>query len=262
MVVVLSFLFGLSVGSFLNVVILRSHRGEKISGRSYCESCKTTLSVKELIPVFSFLIQKGRCRTCGAALSWQYPLVELGSALLFAAAMWYFLPQLSLDIQSFLFLFALSVGLGAAIVIFVSDLRFEIIPNGAVLTLLILGFIAVLYRTKSGTGDVVWDFAASLIFSLFLASLWFFSQGRWMGFGDVKLIFATSLLLGFPASIVAFLYSFWIGGIIGVILLCSGLRTLKHHIPFGPFIVIGSLLAYFTADSFLALAGLKGLFNL
>ena len=95
------------------------------------------------------------------------------------------------------------------------------------------------------------------VLALFLAALWFLSRGRAIGLGDAKLIFSSSLLLGFPNSIVAFLFSFWLGGFIGVSLLIAGRKKLKSRIPFGPFILIGSALAYFFGPIFLEYTNLS-----
>jgi len=259
-VVAATFLLGLVVGSFLNVVILRGAKGEKFSGRSRCESCGRQLTTLELIPVLSFLIQKARCRSCGTVLSWQYPLVELGTGILYAAGAWYFFGS-----QPILFFLLAFAGIAAGVVILVSDFRYQIIPNGAVFILLLVGVAALalrLFQTKSNTSvpDLVWnmslDVETALLLAFFLASLWFFSKGAWMGFGDAKLIFATSLIVGFPASIAAFLFSFWLGGIVGIVLLLSRRKTLKSHIPFGPFILLGTVAAYFFAEDLWSIIGL------
>ena len=257
MLIIGAFLLGLVVGSFLNVLIIRGYREEKPNGRSRCMRCGKILKVRELIPVLSFLAQKGRCRSCGIVLSWQYPLVELATAVLFAFSTWYALETSKyLNIEAFVVILASWVIISAAIHIFVTDLRWQIIPNGAVLVLLIVAVI--LLETRSAT--IVVDLVSSLIIALFLTALWFFSKGRAIGFGDVKLIFATSLLLGFPSSVVAFLFSFWLGGLIGILLLATRQKKLKNRIPFGPFILVGTALAYFFTPAFLEYTNLVTLF--
>ena len=248
-IVGMSGLCGLIVGSFLNVVIVRSGTGESLGGRSHCDGCDRTLSARELIPVLSFAIQKARCRSCGTARSWQYPLVEIATAAGFSLMALTLMPFW--DISSFLVLAAADAALAALIVIAVADLRFQIIPDGAVLVLALAGAVASGMR-----GSFFGDAAAALALGGFFASLWFFSGGKWMGLGDAKLAFASSLLIGFPASIAAFLFSFWLGGIVGAILLLMGTRGLKSRIPFGPFLIAGALGAWFFADSFLAFTGL------
>ncbi len=256
--ILLAVLFGFSVGSFLNVLIIRGERGESFRGRSYCESCKTVLSAKELIPVLSFIIQKGRCRNCGAALSWQYPIIELGTAIFYGFAAWYVLPSLNFDVRSLLLLIAVFSGIGATIVILVSDFRFEIIPNGAVIVLLLIGFASIAIRYASG--EVIYrDVVTAIAFSAFFSLLWLISRGQWMGLGDGKLIFPTSLILGYPASLLAFLLSFWAGGIVGIFLIIAGKRSPQNHMPFGPFILLGGAIAYFFSEKILYLAGLTGI---
>ncbi len=258
-------ILGLVVGSFLNVVILRGKNGETLGGRSRCPHCARTLSIKELIPVASFLFQKGRCRSCGAALSLQYPLVEAGTALAYGIALWHLLPSLDASLGSLALLSAVFVGIAAAIVIFVSDLRWMIIPDGAVLVLAFLGIAATIMRSLSSLpswssslswfGSLLYDGISACVIALFFAVLWYASRGRWMGFGDAKLALATSLLVGFPASIAAFLFSFWTGAAVGILLLFSKRRTLAETIPFGPFILLGTLIAYFYSSTLLRIAG-------
>lgn len=252
-------LLGLVVGSFLNVLISRSARGEKLGGRSRCESCHALLNAEELIPIISFFIQKGRCRNCGVLLSWQYPLVEAGTGILYAAAAWYLLPvekifSAPLSSDSFLamgYWLLTAIGISAAIVIFVSDFLYQFIPDGAVLILFVLGLVVAFSRDS-----ILKDTLGALLVSLFFAALWFLSHGRMMGFGDAKLTLATSLILGYPGAISAFLFSFWLGGTAGIILLLLRIKNLQDHLPFGPFILVGSALAFFFSEKFIFQSGL------
>lgn len=257
----LFFTLGCGIGSFLNVVVDRGYRGERLNGRSYCESCKKKLSFFELIPIASFLVQKGRCRSCGTALSLQYPLVEFACGVLYALALFLFAPHFDYTFQPLAALFLLLAGIPASVMIAVSDLKYRIIPNGAVLTLLAAGVAASILRFSANRQPVVAnrllsDFSSALLIAAFLASLWFVSRGQWMGLGDAKLIFATSLIAGYPASLSAFLFAFWLGGGAGVILLGAARKNRKYLMPFGPFIIAGTVLAYFFSDSFLRASGL------
>ncbi len=240
------FVTGLVIGSFLNVVILRGERGEGLGGRSRCMACARTLGILELIPIFSFLRQKGRCRGCKKPFSIQYPLVELATALLFSGIAYSALPESGYVVT--IVLLAVAV---AGIVVLVSDLRFQIIPDGAVLMLGLAGIV-----TSLGKGSLGWDAVGAFGCALFFFLLWFVSGGRWIGFGDVKLALATSLLVGFPAAIAAVLFAFWIGGIVGVMLLAGGRKAWGSRIPFGPFILVGTLAAWLWADLFFAFTGL------
>ncbi len=249
------FVAGLVIGSFLNVVILRGERGEHFGGRSHCDACGKTLRIRELIPIASFLWQKARCRSCGTVLSWQYPLVEAGTAGAFVLVAWFFIPYASAGFWPAL-IFALAFpAVAAAIVLIVSDFRFQILPDGATAMLALFGVATAIAR-----GTLLADALAALAFALFFAALWFFSGGRWMGFGDAKLILATSLAVGFPASLSAFLFSFWLGGIVGVALIALGKKGLQSRIPFGPFIIASAIVAYFFSPAFLSLTGLAMLF--
>ena len=252
------FLFGLVIGSFLNVAIRRPIRGESLFGRSHCESCKKTLTAFELIPVFSFLVLRGRCRSCNSPLSLQYPLVELGTALAFLLVGVLFSPQ-ELYGWSFLLFIKISlilIGLSASIVIFVVDLKEKIIPDSPFFILFGTALFGALLRYTSfypysfDSSLFLKDAGAALCFAFFFAALWFFSGGAWMGFGDAKLVLATSLALGYPVSIAAFLFSFWLGGIGGGVLLLMRRVAMKSQIPFGPFILAASVIAYFSAPYF------------
>lgn len=238
---VIIFCLGLAVGSFLNVVIIRGEKGETLGGRSHCTKCGVVLSWQELIPIGSFLAQYARCRHCMSRISWQYPLVELGCGLLYVLGFSLIRDSSYLwTYEKIFFLFAWIAGAPTLLVILVSDLRFQIIPNGATLVLVAIGAGAVLLR-----GFLWRDIIITFVMTGFLWALWFFSHGRWMGFGDVKLIFATSLILGFPAAIAAFLFAFWSGGLVGAALLLAGKKRLNQRIPFGPFILLGGGLAWF-----------------
>ncbi len=261
-IILLSIALGLIVGSFLNVVIIRGVKKEKLNGRSHCPFCKTKLSSKELIPIISFLAQKGQCLHCGKKISWQYPLVEGLAGITFPTTIWFFIKNnLWLNFYDLIFLVFLLVGIATAIIIAITDWRFKIIPNGSFLILLLLGLFIVFTRWYYyGFAIAGKDLMASIVLALFFASIWFFSKGQAMGLGDAKLILATSLILGFPASLSAFLFSFWLGGIISLVLLISRAYSLKSELPFGPFILLGSGLAYFFSQSFLNLAGLTQIF--
>jgi len=232
------FIFGSAVGSFLNSVIYRLKTSESfLFSRSYCPHCKHKLSWKDLIPVLSFLILKGKCRYCRHNISWQYPLVELATSILFL------LPGLKPDVrpEETVFYWVLSSFL---IIIFVYDLKHYIIPDEVIYPAIGIVF---LYRLSE-----IWNFKLLLyaILSAILASLFFLfifllSQGKWLGFGDVKLAFFMGLFLNFPNVLVALFLAFLIGAIIGIGLILAGKKNLKSKVPFGPFLVTGTFIALF-----------------
>ncbi len=213
--------FGLCVGSFLNVLADRGSRGESVLwGRSHCDHCKKVLRWFELIPVLSFVLQGGRCLRCHKPLSIQYPLVELATSL------------------GFLYLYSshsplpLYVLFSSFLVIFVSDLKEQIIPD----SMIVVGLFATL-----AMGIHILPALGSFAF---LYILWAATRGRGMGFGDVKLAFLMGLLLGFPAVVVAFYIAFLTGAFVGVILMLVGKKGWKSKIAFGPFLVLGTAVAY------------------
>lgn len=262
------FLFGLAIGSFLNCVIYRLDfpnfsflsaktlsrkiwTGEKNLGeqsRSYCPKCKHTLSWQDLIPVFSFLFLKGNCRYCKKSISIQYPLVELMTGLVFLL-IFNFSPFAKATggqaFANFLFLLIISCFL---IIIFVYDLKHYIIPDKVLFPAIAIVFLYRLF------GDLVvsrWDLGlgnfilAGLLASAFFLFIFLISDGRWMGFGDVKLAFFMGLFLGYPNILVALFLAFFLGAIIGVGLIVFGNQNLKSKVPFGPFLITGTFIALF-----------------
>ncbi|OGZ57889.1 MAG: hypothetical protein A3F94_01530 [Candidatus Spechtbacteria bacterium RIFCSPLOWO2_12_FULL_38_22] len=253
------FLLGLITGSFLNVVINRLYAKEDIvKKRSYCPHCKKVLKWYELIPIVSFIVQKRRCRGCGDKISWQYPIVEIVTALLFLQASNNVGYQF---IWETLFLWSILSGL---IVIFVYDLKHFIIPDLVLVPIVVLVLIfrfldfwslgsSNLFKNwfagwGIGIGNpqtVLASIAVALLVALPFAALHFLSRGTWMGFGDVKLAFFMGLLLGLHNALVALFVAFVAGGIMGVILILTKGKKLKSQIPFGPFLVLGTYVALF-----------------
>lgn len=234
-------LLGLIAGSFLNVVILRHNTGRTLSGRSGCFSCGNKLSWYELFPVLSFLIQKGRCRACRAKISWQYPLVEVGTALLFALIYWQVGWQVGL-------LTILGLLACLTIVIAVYDFRHKIIPDTFSVAIIALGLIKIIFLDKGW-----WGLTGVLALSLPLFLLWLFSRGEWLGFGDVKLTAGLGLFLDWREGLNVLLLACWLGAIIGLFLIAWGKTrlwqkgksyTMKSEVPFAPFLLLGFWLVF------------------
>ncbi len=238
MVILFVFLLGLAIGSFLNVLIDRLPVGENVLvGRSHCDFCKKTLKWYELIPLFSFIIQGGKCRRCHKKLSLQYPLIELITGLGFV----FFYQVLDYPI---IILFAYWIIFSSLLVIFVADLKYQIIPDSMV----VAGSIGAAVRLFSQISPIgfigVLPYVLSAVGALgFFFFLWFITKGRGMGLGDVKLVFLLGLLLGFPGIIVALYAAFLTGAVVGVILILRGKKSLKGQVPFGPFLIIGTIVA-------------------
>lgn len=238
------FLIGITIGSFLNVLIDRLPAGETVLvGRSHCDFCKKTLQWYELIPLFSWIIQKGRCRRCRKTLSVQYPLIEgitgIGFILIFQTFPY-----------SLISLFAYFLIFSSLLVIFVADAKYQIIPDSMV----VAGVIGALMGLIGQMGPIgligfmhnVWSAVGSAGFFYFL---WLLTKGRGMGLGDVKLAFLLGLLLGFPGIVVAIYVAFLTGAMFGIILIMQGKKTLKAKIAFGPFLIVGFVVAvWWTQD--------------
>ncbi|QQG46146.1 MAG: prepilin peptidase [Candidatus Niyogibacteria bacterium] len=252
------FILGLFFGSFANVLVYRLNTGEPIMfSRSRCFSCGQNLKWFELIPVFSFLFLKGRCRVCGSKISWQYPLVELASGFLFLI-LYVYIPSGPSPTWTSWAIAALFFWL--LFVISVYDLRHKIIPNNlvylstaAVALFLIIGNLDFIENWKL----LIEHFAAGIGLFAFFGGLWFISRGRWMGFGDAKMAFALGLFLGWPETLAAFFFSFWIGAFFGLILAFYNYKLKAKsykllsgtQVPFAPFIFLGGLAAYLWADA-------------
>lgn len=246
---VLLFVLGLVFGSFLNVVILRTIAGESpAKGRSKCPKCKHQLAWYDNIPLLSFVWLRARCRYCKKPISWQYPVVELSTALLFV--WWYGVGFAFFKLTQTPFvwiqpLFWLTVGI-LLLIILVTDLRYMIIPDYAVAG---LGLMAVCYRSfLSFKGVMQWvDFGLAIVVGMVMMGvfygLWYFTKGKGMGFGDVKYVMAMGLLLGWPKGLVGLFVAFVLGALVGLGLLFAGKVGRKSLLPFGPFLVLGTVIA-------------------
>ena len=216
------------IGSFLNVVILRFKNKESvIKKRSYCPFCKKKLKWYELIPVFSFIIQKGRCRKCKNKISWQYPLVEFFTGLIFILIVVYFFDFNIFSIINVCFLFLVSCFL---LIIFIYDLKHYLVLDKIIYPAIIVSFF---YRLWLPVPNYL---LAAVIGGAFFLIIFLISRGKWMGIGDVKIGILMGLLLGLPHLFTALFLAFLIGGIISVILLFLKKKSLKSEIPFGPFL--------------------------
>ena len=232
------FVFGLIFGSFLNCVIYRLHSGESfLKGRSFCPNCQHILSWPDLIPVFSFLILKGKCRYCSQKISWQYPLVELATGFLFVSLL-----NLTQVRPVYFYLLLMACFL---IIIFVYDLKHYLIPDQVIYPAIVITF---LYNIYQFTID---NFLSAFGAVAFFLTLVLISHEKWLGWGDVKLAFLMGLFLGWPKILLALFLAFFIGAIIGIGLIIAGKKTLKSEIPFGPFLVSGTFLALFFGQKIL-----------
>ncbi|MDO8572199.1 MAG: prepilin peptidase [bacterium] len=252
------FILGTIVGSFLNVVILRYNTGVSFfSGRSFCPSCNKKLSWYELVPIVSFFVLRGKCAGCGSKISFQYPLIELTTGLLFLVTS-YKLQVTGFDAHYLLSTIYYLLIWSLLIVISIYDLRHKIIPDFPVF---IFSGLALVYLVVSaGFGNILhaphsWDLLAGPLFALPFAALWYFSQGRWMGLGDAKLALGIGWFLGLIKGGSAIILGFWMGAIVGLMLVVLSKLSfakrfrskfgMKSEIPFGPFLILGTILIFF-----------------
>jgi len=259
-----AFIFGTIIGSFLNVVILRLHTGQSISNDgSRCLSCSSALVWYELIPVISFILQKGRCRQCGSKISPQYLAVELFAGIITALIVWKFVIGVSFDMIFFASFFAVVSYI--LLVMSVYDIKHMIIPDEFVYSFISLSLVFAIFFTGSLEHALSHIFAGIIFFGFFFG-LWFISKGKWMGLGDAKISLGIGFLLGFSLGIPALIISFWSGAIIGIILVFASrffalflppkYDSLKSEMPFGPFLSFGTIIAILFEPSILDIASL------
>lgn len=234
-------IFGVIIGSFLNVVVLRDDRRKTImTGRSACMHCGHELSWYELIPVLSFVLQLGRCRKCKKALSWQYPIGELAAAALAVFSVWYGL----VDHASIVLTVGVFIALAAFLVLSTTDFRsMEVRPEYAVIAAVAGG------GAQGLSGSLTWHaiglgllIGTGTIF--ILAYGWKLMTGRLgMGEGDIWIAGAVGALVGYPNILPALFFAVTIGAIIGICLVIVKGKGLSVEMPFGPYLAIGALLA-------------------
>ncbi|MEA5002010.1 MAG: prepilin peptidase [Christensenella sp.] len=234
--------FGLVIGSFLNVCICRVPLKQSVAtGGSYCPSCGNSLKPIDLVPVLSYVFLRGRCRYCKEKISPQYPLVELLSAGLYILSFYIFgLSWMTLVAWAFV-----SVLIVASMI----DIRTFEIPDGASIALLVIG-IACFFLPDT----LLWweRLLGALCAAGPLLLIVLLSRGNAMGLGDVKLMAAAGLVLGWKLSLFSLLAAVVIGAVVGVILIASKKKGRKDAIPFVPMLSAGLIAALFWGDAVIA----------
>ena len=259
-------MLGAALASFLTVVVSRLGSGETVvRGRSRCPHCREKLVWFELVPIASYLAQRGRCRSCGASIPAWYFFAELvlavGFGLIAMASLSgkVLFPPFTLAGEAASPLLAgvtalyYGVFLWFAVAISVYDIQRRLIPLVLAGPLALLGAAgAVIGAVRSGDGGGLFvHFAAALAAFLFFWMLWFFSRGRAMGRGDADVAFAITLCLGPLGGAVALLLGFWVGALYGILALALRRASWRTEIPFAPFLFTGALIALAASESFL-----------
>ena len=231
-------IFGLIIGSFLNVCIFRIPRDESISfPPSHCTTCGTRIKPYDLFPVISYFVLQGKCRKCGEKISIRYPLIELATGTLF------FLIYLKFGFTIELVKFTLFSCF--LIVIGMIDFDTTDVYLSTTLTGIISGILFVIIAFISRGSYLPFIFGGILAGGV-IALIILVTHG--MGWGDFEICLLCGLFLGFKSSIVMLFFSFIFGGGIGALLLLTKKKGRKDHIPFGPFIVMGALVAMFFGE--------------
>lgn len=235
---IVAFIFGTVFGSFYNVVGYRLPKGESlISPSSHCTNCNHKLGPLELIPIFSFLFQGGKCKSCGQKISWFYTIFELATGILFALS--YVVFGASID-----FVIAITF-VSTLLIIILSDYMYMIIPDEVVITSTVLLLIEIFIKSGfRGVGQSLFGgliaFCVMLLLKLFGDFLF---KRESMGGGDIKLLFLFGLVLDWPMAII----SIFLGSFIGLpISLIQLYKNKTNIIPFGPFLSVAAMIILFT----------------
>ena len=239
-------LFGLCVGSFLNVVIARLPAGRSIvRPASACPGCGTPIAWFDNLPVLSYVLLRGRCRSCREPISWRYPAVEIVCGLLFVLASRWFEPGFALA--------SAVVLLAGLLAITVIDLDHQIIPDVLSVPGIVIGFLFSL-----APGGIGWESSllgvvvgGGVFLAIIAGSRLVLGQAG-MGVGDVKLGAMLGAFLGWKLSLLSILLSMLLGGPLAAALLATGQKGRKDPIPFGPFLAVGGLISLFCGDAVLA----------
>jgi len=244
--IIIIFIFGLAIGSFINALVFRLQNKKKIiNDRSCCPKCGHKLTWYQLIPVFSFIALAGKCQYCKKPISWQYPLVELITGLVFI------LPFFAFKISVFDFIFWQYLLFAFILmIIFAYDFRYMLIPDKITLPAIIL--IAFIQFFNAGHQALITSYLlAAILASVFFLLQFIISQGAWIGGGDLRLGFLMGLMLGWPSILVALFLAYILGTLISLPLLILKKQNLKTQVPFGIFLTLATIITLLWGDKML-----------
>lgn len=242
---IFSTLFGLLIGSFLNVCICRIPKGESIvSPPSHCPTCKNRISWYDNIPLFSYLLLKGKCRKCGLQISFKYPLVELLNALLTLALFLRFGISVDFIIYSLL--------CSSLVVVTFIDLKHQIIPDEISLSGIFIGFIASFFLTgqnwKSSIAGILLGGGSLLLVA---STYYWLTRKEGMGGGDIKLLAMLGAFLGWQSIPFILFSSSLVGSVVGITIMVAQKKDTKFAIPFGPYLAFSAVLYVFYGKEFI-----------
>lgn len=250
--IIFIFLLGLAMGSFINALVYRLYKEKSLWGRSECLNCKKKLGFWDLVPILSFVFLKGKCRYCQKQISWQYPLVEFITGTLFSLLFLRFANNNLLvcdytNVINLAFLYIFTIILVA---IFLSDLKYYIIPDKILWPGVIFGILLLIFKSiLSWSLSYIMSHALAVfvVFGFFLM-LYLISKGKWIGAGDVKFGILLGLIVPWPQALVMMFMSFVLGAIVGLSLLLLKKRKLKEKVPMGTFLVVGTFITIFFGE--------------
>ena len=236
MLLIILFIFGTAVGSFLNVLIDRIPAGLPLFiDRSHCDRCKHTLSWYDLIPILSWVLLGAKCRYCKAPISIQYPVIEAITGLVFVLS--YYFPIYSVSFTIILF--------SLLIALFMTDLKYYLLPDKLMYPLLGVSAIALLIYEPS---QLITHIISAVLAAVFFVMLIVISRGKGMGWGDVMYGLLLGILLGHPGTIVALYIAFLTGALVSVVLLVARKKKFGQIIPFGPFLILGTVISLYFSN--------------
>jgi leader peptidase (prepilin peptidase)/N-methyltransferase len=242
---ILAAVFGLIVGSFLNVCIYRLPRRESVTWpASHCTSCQRSLAWYENIPILAWLALRGRCRTCRAPISITYPAVELTTAVVFVGAVM---------VYGLTMLMAVRLAFACAlIVLFAIDLEHRILPNVITLPGIVAGFVASVFLPPGWFSSLLGILlGGGVLFAI--AEIYYRARGvEGLGMGDVKMLAMIGAFLGWPQMLLSLILASLSGSVVGMALIASGRGGMQAALPFGTFLALGALVAAVAGDAMIA----------
>lgn len=239
LILIFIFLFGLIIGSFLNCFIWRLHAGESVGGRSYCPKCRKQIAWHDNIPVLSFFILRGKCRNCRQSISWQYPLVELITGVLFVIS--FVASDQTLDYATLLRVMRDWLVIAVMIIIFIYDLRWYLILDKVTLPAIVFFFILNIFLGFSWPNMLF----SGIIGGGFFLLQFIVSKGKWIGGGDIRMGLLMGVILGWPQIVLALFLAYILGSIVGIGMLLAKQKKWGSEIPFGTFLAIATVITLF-----------------
>ncbi len=241
------FLFGTIIGSFINCLIYRLHENKTLGGRSFCPKCKHKIAWYDNLPVISFLFLKAKCRHCKQKISWQYPIVEFITGVLFLIV---FIINCKLNIINCLQIinYKLQIEIlrdfliiSIMIVIFLYDLKYYLILDKVTLPAILVFSAINLFLGMSWQNMLI----SGIIGGSFFLIQFVVSKGKWIGGGDIRLGVLMGVILGWPMVILAIFLAYIIGSVISVGLVVGGKKKWGSQVPLGIFLTVATVITLF-----------------